>query len=86
MLMRLLELFRGTGSVGKVAKDMGYDVISVDRDMKATHQCDIMQWDYQAAFPQDYFQFVWASPDCTMFSIARTRGGASGYCGSNSFG
>ncbi len=45
--MRLLELFSGTGSVGKVAKEMGYDVISVDRDMKATHQCDIMVWDYR---------------------------------------
>ncbi len=28
-LMRVLELFSGTGSVGKVAKDMGYEVISV---------------------------------------------------------
>ena len=44
MLLRLLELFSGTGSVGN-ALPMGFDVISVDRDMPATHQRDIMQWD-----------------------------------------
>ena len=49
--MRLLELFSGTGSVGNVAKSMGYEVISVDRDMKATHQCDIMVWDYKQSPP-----------------------------------
>ena len=45
--MRLLELFSGTGSVGNVAKAIGYEVMSVDRDMKATHQCDIMNWHCQ---------------------------------------
>ena len=44
MLMRLLELFSGTGSVGNVPRDMGIEVISVDRDMPATHKCDIMDW------------------------------------------
>ena len=41
MLMRLLELFSGTGSVGNVAVNMGYEVVSIDRDMPATHKCDI---------------------------------------------
>ena len=34
-----------------------------------------MRWDYQAAFPRDHFQFVWASPASTHFSLARTTGG-----------
>ena len=45
--MRLLELFSGTGSVGNVAKAMGYEVVIIDRDMPATHKCDIMDWDYK---------------------------------------
>ena len=61
MLMRLLELFSGTGSVGKVAKEMGYEVVSVDRDMKATHQCDIMEWYYQQYAPK-YFDVVGFTP------------------------
>ena len=67
--MRLLELFSGTGSVGNVAKAMGYEVISVDRDMMATHQCDIMDWNYQQ-YPPKYFNVLWASPPCTEYSIA----------------
>ena len=36
---------------------------------------DVNDWDYQAAYPKDHFDFVWASPACTHFSIARTTGG-----------
>ena len=28
--MRLLELYSGTGSVGRVAEEIGYEVVSVD--------------------------------------------------------
>ena len=28
--MNLLELFSGTGSVGRIARDLGFDVISLD--------------------------------------------------------
>jgi hypothetical protein len=34
MVLKLLELFSGTGSVGKVAESIGYDVVSLDRDME----------------------------------------------------
>ena len=69
--MRLLELFSGTGSVGNVARDMGYEVVSVDRDMIATHQCDIMVWDYRQ-YPPKHFDVLWASPPCTEYSRALT--------------
>ena len=42
----MLELFSGTGSVGQVAKELGYDVVSLDRDLEAHIQIDIMDWDY----------------------------------------
>lgn len=32
--MNLLELFKGTGSVGKVAEKMGFNVISLDFEEK----------------------------------------------------
>ena len=74
--MRVLVLCSGTGSVDRAFERRGWEVTSVDwSDRFEPSLCvDIMQWDYRAAFPQDHFQFVWASPDCTMFSIARTVG------------
>ena len=40
--MKILELFAGTGSVGKVAKELGHTVVSLDKDMEADIQADIM--------------------------------------------
>ena len=34
--------------------------------------CNIVEWDYRAAFPPGHFQFVWASPVCTEYSRALT--------------
>ena len=54
--MKLLELFSGTGSVGRVAKEMGYDVISLDLK-NADINCNILDWDYKI-YPSGYFDFV----------------------------
>ena len=69
----MLELFSGTGSVGKVASAMNWEVISLDRDLAANIQTDIMEWDYKA-YPSGYFHFIWASPPCTEYSRAKTVG------------
>ena len=73
---RLLELFAGTGSVGKAFKDLGWEVVSVDNCNKfpPTHLCDILKWDYAAAYPPGHFDVVHASPPCTQYSSARTVG------------
>ena len=69
----MLELFAGTGSVGNVAKELGYDVISLDRDMEAEIQIDITKWDY-TDLPRGLFDVIWASPPCTEYSRAKTIG------------
>ena len=70
--MRLLELFSGTGSVGAVAKNLHWDVVSLDLK-GANINCDILEWDY-GQYPKCYFDFIWASLPCTEYSIAKTTG------------
>jgi len=67
--MRLLELFSGTKSVGKVAYQKGYEVTSLDLK-DADINCNILDWDYKI-FPPNYFDLIWASPPCDTFSFMR---------------
>ena len=71
--MRVLELFSGTCSVGRIFKERGHDVLAVDCDPKtdADEISDILAWDYRRFEPRD-FDVIWASPPCTQYSICRT--------------
>ena len=68
--MKLLELFAGSRSVGKEAEKLGIDVFSVDwndyENINLVKDIEFLQKD-DIPFTPD---IVWASPDCTTYSIA----------------
>lgn len=68
--MKLLELFSGTHSIGKVAKERNIEVVSLDRDLPADIQEDIMTWNYKI-YPEGYFDIITASPVCLWWSRCR---------------
>lgn len=68
--MKLLELFAGSRSVGKIAEQMDFDVFSSDiNDFEnIDYKVDILNFDYSIVpFNPD---IIWASPPCTGFSVA----------------
>ena len=70
----VIELFSGTGSVGKVFRQFGWDVVSVDLSDKfsPTHCVDVRYFDYKALYSKGDIDFVWGSTPCTEYSVART--------------
>ncbi len=78
--MRVLELFSGTHSIGKVAEKMGWEVISLDRDLGPTNdgytsskhiKKDILEWDYKNEYKEGDFDLITASPVCLWWSKLR---------------
>jgi len=80
--MKLLELFSGTHSIGKIAKKYNIDVVSLDRDLDS--KCplgtdyespkhfkeDIISFDYKQFDPNE-FDIITASPVCLWWSNLR---------------
>jgi len=71
--MRVLELFKGTGSIGKALKKYkDVEVISLDIDKKYNPTIceDILTWDY-TIYPNNYFDLITLSPVCQWWSPLR---------------
>lgn len=71
--LRVLDLFAGTGSSTQAFEDRGHEVITVELD--PMHNPHIVM--DVTKIPAEYlltefgeFDFVWASPPCTAFSVA----------------
>jgi hypothetical protein len=69
----LLELFSGTGSVGRSFRARGWDVFSVDIDAAAKPTLVANVLDLQLDTQPPRVDCIWASPPCTHYSRARTK-------------
>ena len=70
-MKKCLDLFSGTHSFTKVARELGYECVSLDISPKHSPDivCDILEFDFTVWAPGT-FEFIWASPPCTLFSVA----------------
>lgn len=72
--MKVLELFAGTRSIGKAFEERGHEVFSIEWDKKFTN-IDLYA-DIGTITAKDILEkfgkpdVIWASPDCTSYSIA----------------
>jgi site-specific DNA-cytosine methylase len=73
--MRTLEIFAGTQSFSKAVLRGGGEPYTVDllSKFQPTIIVNIMEWDY-TIYPVGFFDAIWASPPCTEYSKAKTRG------------
>ena len=70
---RMLELFKGTGSVGRVFEANGFDVVSVDNlaKWKPTICVDVLRWNHTTP-PLSFFSRGWRDPDYRSFAPGTT--------------
>lgn len=71
--MKTVELFSGTGSFSKVAKELGHEIFRVEIDdyFEAELHKDILEVQ-RSDLPKE-IDVIWCSPPCTTFSVASLR-------------
>ena len=72
--MRIWDIYCGTKSVSNVWRSAGHEALTLDIDPKCQPDIctDLVTWEY-TDFSLEPPDFIWFSPPCTMYSIARTR-------------
>ena len=64
--MKILDLCSGTGSATQAFRDRGHVVHTLDIEGNHDFICDVLQFSPLWG----YYDFIWASPPCTCFSMA----------------
>jgi hypothetical protein len=69
--MRVLDIFCGTKSVGKICKERNWEYIGLDINPKFSPEIcvDFLDWDF-TKYDKNYFDAIWISPDCACYSMA----------------
>jgi site-specific DNA-cytosine methylase len=72
--MRIWDICCGTKSVSNVWKENGHETLTLDIEPNCMPDIctDIMSWEY-TDFSLEPPDFIWCSPPCTHYSIARTN-------------
>jgi site-specific DNA-cytosine methylase len=73
-VLRVLDLFSGTGSITKAFRNSGHSCTSLDADPRgAPTICkNILDWNFKT-LPRGHFDVVWASCPCEQYSVARSN-------------
>ena len=71
--MRRLDLYSGTGSVAKIAREMAWEVTTlvISRRYRPDLCVDMLEWDY-TFWPKGSFDMVFASVPCESHSQANS--------------
>jgi len=68
--MNVLELFSGTASFSKVARERGHECITLDNEVKFSPDICMDIMDFEPSVLDGWIpDIVWASPPCQCFSI-----------------
>jgi site-specific DNA-cytosine methylase len=71
--MKIIELFSGTESFSKVARERGHQTFTIDNDPQFKPNLCIDIIDFKINMLPEEFKhpdIIWASPPCTTFSVA----------------
>jgi hypothetical protein len=70
----MMDPFSGTGFTAILFRAKGYEVTTLDNNLKLQPDIltDIMGWNFEEAFPDDFFDVIIASLPCTEYSAAMT--------------